>query len=135
MTYGYYPPSNGYSYQPPPAPKSSEWPTGLIAMRKVVLLGGVILAISSILFEISQMDNSILSLAKTPWVGYAYWLMLLIPIYACFAIAYFAAWLSSVRGKNLDKPKFTWLLVGSVAIVLGRIAWMIVSSFWAYQFG
>lgn len=134
MNYGPYPPYNQYSPHSSSVPKSYEWPSSVLAMRRVAIWSGVILAISSILFEISQMDNSVLSLAKTPWVGYAYWLMLLIPLYAVFMIAYFASWFSSVRGKNLDKPKYTWLLVGSAAIVLGRIAWMIVSSFWSYNF-
>lgn len=113
---------------------TNQWPSHVLAMRAVALWSSIILAVCSILFEISQMDNSMLSLDKTPWVGYAYWLMLLIPLYAVFICAYFAVWFSSIRGKNFPRLQTTWLLVGAAVIVLGRIAWMILHGFVSMYF-
>lgn len=105
------------------------WPSGINIMRSIVLWSAVVLAVSTAIFEISQMEDSFLSLKNFPMVAYAYMFMYLTFPFIMLYFAYGITWLTSIRGHGFERKKNTWLLVVSVGYIFGRIAWMTLSGF------
>lgn len=121
-------PSNPYGASGRPSGPQS-FPSGIRTMRSIVLWAGLVIAVSSIIFQISQMDDSLISISNVPAVAYFYIAMYFTHPYIMLAVAYAIVWLTSIRGRGYEKQKHTWLLVGAFVVIVGRLILMTLGFF------